>query len=59
MEPDERRRRVTRLITLSGLAVAALVPLTALVVAVETDSPALGAVGIVLLAVLFVLVWHG
>jgi len=56
MDRAGARRRVTRLLSFLGLAVAALVPLTVVAVAVETDAPALGAVGLVLLAVLSVLV---
>ena len=54
--PTRRQRRFTRALTFLGLGIAALLPLGALVVAAEADSPAVGAVGIVLLAVLLALV---
>jgi hypothetical protein len=56
MDRADARRRFTRVLSFLGLAVAAVVPLAAIAVAVETDTPALGAVGLVLLAVLAVLV---
>ena len=53
---DAWRRQVTRGLTFLGLAVAVLGPFGLLVVGIENEDPALGAVGLVLVAVVVGLV---
>ena len=53
---DVWRRQITRGLTFLGLAVAVLGPFGLVVVGIENEAPAVGAVGVVLVAVVVALV---
>ena len=53
---DLWRRQITRGLTFLGLAVAVLGPFGLVVVGIENGNPALGAVGVVLVAIVVALV---